>query len=63
MASYAHFMSRVECDDIPKISTLGALARMAPKNILDVTHFLICLCIPVGELIGPLALLKITLIV
>jgi hypothetical protein len=55
-------MSCVKCDDITKISTLSMLAHMAPRNILDVTRLLICLCIPI-ELICVLALLKKTLIV
>jgi hypothetical protein len=56
-------MSRVKRDDIAKISTHSMLARMAPRNILDVTRLLICLCIPIEELICALALLKKTLIV
>jgi hypothetical protein len=51
-------MSHVERDDIAKISTLSALTCMTPKNILDAAHLLICLCIPIEEFIGVLALLK-----
>jgi hypothetical protein len=51
-------MSHFEHDDITKISTLGTLACMAPKNILDATHFLICLCIPIEELICVFASLE-----
>jgi hypothetical protein len=53
-----HLMSHVERDDITEISTHSVLARMAPKNILDVTHFLIYLCIPIEELICALTLLE-----